>query len=166
VIDFKLAKAAFFDRPVVKAVKDKGKAVLGRFGAFVRRDGRKSIKTAPRVPAEKAAEYRLKLRLWAAGRIARKPDSPERHSPPGSPPLAHRKNSPIRLILFAYDAREQSVVIGPAAFGGHPGEATHALEYGGASTSGGRPIRVAARPTMTPAFQKNLPHLRNWRRAA
>lgn len=170
-LSFELAKANFFDRPVVGAVKDAGRKILGRFGAFVRRDGRKSIKQAKRkTPAELTPDEQSRLaaryRLWAIGRIAKKPEPPWRNSAPGKPPLAHGTKSPIKLILFAYDAREQSVVTGPVAFGGQPGVATEALEYGGGSkTISGRRITVAARPNIVPAFQKNLPHLQNWRNA-
>lgn len=161
-LSFELAKASFFDRPVVNAVKDAGRKILGKFGAFTRRDGRSSIKQAKRKsPAELTTEERDQLatrfRLWAVGRIAKKPEPPFRSSAPGRPPLAHGTKSPIKLILFAYDAREQSVVVGPVAFGRKPGVATSALEYGDSD--------MAARPNIVPAFNRNLPHLLNWRNA-
>jgi hypothetical protein len=169
-LSLELAKTSFFDRAVVNAVKDAGRKILGRFGAFVRRDGRKSIKTAKRkTPGELTPEERQRLamrfRLWAVGRIAKKPLPPFRSSAPGNPPLAHGSKSPIKLILFAYDAAEQSVVVGPVAFGRQPGVATAALEYGGATQSHGHRFSIAARPNIVPAFDKNLPHLRNWRSA-
>jgi hypothetical protein len=167
-LTFDIAKSAFFDRAVVNAVKDAGKRILSRFGAFVRRDGRQSIKTATRktpgelTPQERAS-LELRMRLWATGRIAKKPLPPFRTSRPGTPPLAHGSKSPIRLILFAYDAAAQSVVIGPVAFGRRPGVATTALEYGGPTESHGHRFRIAARPNIVPAFERNLPILRNWR---
>jgi hypothetical protein len=167
-LSFELAKSQLFDRAVVAAVKDAGKRILSRFGAFVRRDGRQSIKTTTRkTPGELTTQERASLerrmRLWAAGRIAKKPLPPFRTSRPGTPPLAHGAKSPIRLILFAYDAAAQSVVVGPVAFGRRPGVATAALEYGGPTESNGRRFSIAARPNMVPAFDSNLPHLRAWR---
>lgn len=165
-LSFSVARLAFFDKPVLDHLSRAARAVLSRFGAYVRQDARRSIKVRPKTADDDWSKYRAKLRLWAAGRITKRPESPQRHARAGSPPFARNAKSPIRLILFAYDAREQSVTAGPAAFGRKPGEATAALEYGGRSTSDGRPIDVDARPFMTPAFDKNLPHLSNWRNAA
>lgn len=169
-LTLKIAKANFFDRPVVDAVKNAGRKMLGRFGAFVRRDGRKTIKQAKRkTPSELSPEEQdrlnMRLRLWAIGRIAKKPEAPYRPSKPGNPPFAHGTKSPIRLILFAYDAAEQSVVIGPVGTGTKPGIVPEVLEYGGTSVIGPRRVAVAARPNIVPAYQKNLPHLQNWRNA-
>lgn len=80
-------KAAFFDKPKVKAhMTDKTLKALGRIGALVRRIAYRSIRRA---------------------------SSPEAHSRPGRPPLSHtgllREN-----IFFALDRRNRKVVIGAA----------------------------------------------------
>ena len=80
-------------------------------------------------------------------------------APPGKPPSSH-VGTLKRFILFAYDQRRRSVIIGPKKL--KPGTATVALEKGGRSTMlrwrrGRRKtvrIRVAKRPFMAPALEK------------
>lgn len=164
-----LAKTHFFDRPVVNAVKNAGRKILGKFGAFVRRDSRSSIKQAKRkstsqLTPEERSNLNLRFRLWAAGRISKKPEAPYNPSQPGNPPFAHGSKSPLKRILFAWDPTEQSVTVGPIAFGRRPGVAPEALEYGGDSTNSSKKrVSVEARPFMTPAFNRKLPHLQEWR---
>lgn len=151
------AKRAFFDRPaVINAVDKATLRTLSRFGAFVRRRARSSIRFRKRVSAA------------------------------GSPPSSHSKSEPnIRTILFAYDKSNRSVVIGPLRFNGKrtgikatKGTVPELLEEGGeiaveeVQLSGGlwtrpnrgllrlqgqRPRRtrratIKARPFMGPAF--------------
>jgi hypothetical protein len=76
----------FFDRaPVQKMMVDHERRSLSRIGAFIRRRARSSIRRRKRISAA------------------------------GQPPSAHStdKVASIKNILFAYDARRKSVVVGP-----------------------------------------------------
>jgi hypothetical protein len=140
-LDFKAAKAGFFDSAkVLKAVDKATRRVLSRFGAFVRRRAQTSIRKRKGV------------------------------SPPGGPPYGHAGQL-RKFLFFSYDTDRKSVVIGPARLGGTVDpRALPALEYGGPSTGEDprtgdrRTIRVRARPFMGPAFEAELPGLEGmWR---
>lgn len=147
-------KRFFFDKAAVTRRIDAGAArALGRFGLYVQRADKKSLK-------------------YAKGR-----------SLPGAPPTVHRspaftrtkKNrkgvrsrqqvSPLReLTYYGYDPAKRSVVIGPELFrnskiGG--GKAPRVIEEGGTGPvkSDGRIVlgRYAPRPHTGPAFHKILP---------
>lgn len=144
-------KYAFFDSPEVVARVDKNKRrVFSKFGAFVRRKAKSSIR------------YKKGI------------------SSPGDPPFAHRSSgfnkrkmnrktgqseqqpaSPIReLIYFAWDERRKSVVIGPTPFRGRGDGATR-LEKGGTLTKrtkkGSKTLRYRPRPFMKPALEAEQP---------
>ena len=133
-MDFKSAKAGFFDRKVVIAKVDAAaRRVLSRFGAFVRRSARSSIRKR------------------------------RRSAPPGSPPSSHT-GLLKKFIFFGYDTQRKSVVIGPSRLNRKGrGEAPQLLEYGGTATlvRRGRKKRTTykARPYMGPAFEKEKPQL-------
>lgn len=145
---------AFFDSPAVLRAVDAG----------------------VRKPLSKAGAF---VRRRASSSIRRR----DKVSEPGKPPSAHgdklKKN-----ILFAYDAPNQSVIVGPTKLNAVTAEdQPHTLEVGGTITirekqlrPGGtwgplfnrrslrpgeairrRQIRVAARPYMSPALQAELP---------
>jgi hypothetical protein len=167
-----LAKSQFFDRAVTKGMDAATKRVLSRFGAFVRRSAKSSLRPAKqRSLGSLSAEERA--RFESAADMARRngrprPRRPEEISRPGEPPKLHSRPSPLReLIFFVYDPKEKAVLIGPAASSHTRGDATEALEHGGASmavTRGRRRrIRVEPRPFMAPAMNKELPKLREWR---
>lgn len=157
---FELLKSQFFDRDVMGAMSKAARTVLSRFGAFVRTTARQSIEPAPK------EQVTLMGPDGSSHTFTR-----TKSSRPGHPPYAQQPNSPIRRIYFAYDPREESVVVGPIAYGARGGEAPDALEHGGTTTivtkirGKRRRIRkrIEARPTMGPAFDENLPHLRRWR---
>lgn len=147
-------KAAFFDRAVTDGIDRGAKKALSRFGAFVWKRDKSS----------------LRYRKAAAT--------------PGKPPSVHRstgftrvrKNrktrtetkqpaSPLReLTLFAFDPLQKSVVIGAALFGKSkvgPGVVPKVIEEGGAApfVSHGKikTGRYPAHPHLGPAFQAELP---------
>ena len=137
-------KSLFFDRPKVQRAVDKGKRrALSRAGAFIRQRARTSIRK-------------------------RRPSSR-----PGEPPSSHT-GLLRRFILFGYDRQRDSVVVGPVGF--RRSRAPNVLEFGGrAIVESGRTrrsgrmrkkrtVRIAARPYMRPALEKersNLPAV--WR---
>ncbi len=131
------AKGMFFDSPkVMRAVDKATRRVLSKFGAYVRRGAKSSIRKRKKASA------------------------------PGSPPSSHT-GLLKQFIYFGYDPAARSVVIGPARLNKTSGTAPAALEYGGSSSTttirrGKRvrlPSKVAARPFMHPALNKELPKL-------
>jgi hypothetical protein len=134
-LDFKSARANFFDsKKVLAAVDRAARRVLSKFGAFVRTRARTSIRKRKGV------------------------------SLPGGPPHSH-VGLLRRFLFFSYDPDNKSVVIGPAKISGTVDpDALPALEYGGSSTTEdrrGRKQRIAvkARPFMGPAFEAERPGL-------
>ena len=132
-----VTKQMFFDRKAVTSRLDRAtRKVLSRFGAFVRTSARHSIRKRKRVSA------------------------------PGEPPSSHT-GLLRRFIFFGYDRDRRSVVIGPQRLNQKVGDAPHALEYGGTSSvveglrsrRKKRRIRIAARPFMGPAFERENPKL-------
>lgn len=131
-------KDMFFDRAtVIRAVDGAKRAVLSKAGAFIRTAARTSIRK------RKAS------------------------APAGKPPHSH-EGSLRRLILFGYDKPADSVVVGPVGF--KKSVAPNVLEYGGEtvvlSRVGGRggrltsrKVKIAARPFMVPALEKERPKL-------
>jgi len=132
-----VTKQMFFDRKAVTGALDRAtRKVLSKFGAFVRTGARHSIRKRKGVSA------------------------------PGEPPSSH--TGLLRnFIFFGYDRDRRSVVIGPQRLNQKVGDAPHALEHGGTSTvveglrgrRRKRRIRIAARPFMGPAFEREKPKL-------
>jgi hypothetical protein len=90
-IDFKFAKANFFDSArIEKQLDAKERKSLSKFGAFVQRRARSSLRRR------------------------------DKSAPPGSPPSVHSTDSfnTLKNILFAYDGQSKTVVIGPVGRGG------------------------------------------------
>jgi hypothetical protein len=113
MITYKVTKNFFDRKAVIEAVGRAKAASLSKAGAFVR--------TAAR------------SRLRPGGKK-------NRVSAPGESPRTHTSRTPnLKTILFAWDARSQSVVIGPVGFnalsvsGGSlsPGVVPGVLEFGG-----------------------------------
>jgi len=137
-------KNLFFDRPAVqRAIDPARRRALSKAGAFVRQRAKTSMRKRRGT------------------------------SRPGQPPFAH-EGSLRRMVLFGYDPRTESVVVGPVGFrrNGSSGGAPSVLEFGGRATvvrrRGGKrtkqAVRIAARPYMRPALEKeasNLPKV--WR---
>ncbi|MBX3404571.1 MAG: hypothetical protein KF699_14260 [Phycisphaeraceae bacterium] len=128
-------KDMFFDRHVVMAAVDNAKRkVLSKAGAFIRTAAKTSIRKR------------------------------KKSAPPGSPPHSH-EGSLRRLILFGYDKAADSVVVGPVGF--EKSAAPKVLEHGGEtvvlSRRGGRltsrTVKIAPRPYMAPALEKERPQL-------
>jgi len=132
-----VTKQMFFDRNAVTSAVDRAtRKVLSRFGAFVRTGARHSIRKRKCVSA------------------------------PGEPPSSH--TGLLRsFIFFGYDHGRRSVVIGPQRLNQKVGDAPHALEHGGLSTvveglrgrRRKRRVKIAARPFMGPAFEREKPKL-------
>lgn len=113
-LDVKGFRASFFDRDaVMNATSRAERQVLSKFGAFVWKRAKTSIR-----------------------------QSKKKTSEPGKPPIGKTRKL-RRFIFFAYDKEEKSVVIGPARLSGtvDPG-APARLEFGGSLVGNGRTIFV------------------------
>lgn len=158
----KAAKGQFFDRlKVIEALDAVALKGLSKFGAFVRRTARSSMRKARR---KRESELSPKERvLWnIRARVARaegrpEPPRPYQHSKPGEPPRTI-VGLVKRHLYFAYDAEARSVVIGPARLS-KTTNPLRTLEEGGTVRTNKGSVRVDARPYMRPAFHKDLPQL-------
>ncbi|NUQ49920.1 MAG: hypothetical protein HUU27_08385 [Phycisphaerae bacterium] len=135
MIDMRI-KLLFFDRQTVVRAVDKAKRVaLSKAGAFIRTRAKHSIRTR------------------------------KGSAPPGKPPHSHT-GLLKRFIFFGYDPGTESVVVGPARIN-RTTDAPHTLEFGGTTAieSGRkgkfrkRKVRIAPRPFMGPALEKERPNL-------
>ena len=127
-------KRMFFDRQaVISKVDAATRRVLSRFGAFVRRSAKSSIRKR-----KKAA-------------------------PPGQPPSSHTGLLKKFIFFGYDAARQSVVIGPTRLNQKGRGEAPPLLEYGGKTTlkRGGKKRRVTyqARPYMGPAFEKEKPQL-------
>lgn len=137
-LDFAVIRQTFFDAPAVLKATDRK-----------RRAGLSKMGAFVRRRAKSSIRKRKKVSL------------------PGQPPSSH-VGTLKNLIFFSYDARTDSVVVGPVPFG--PGVAPKALEYGGPSVRARRikaadgtklvarkPVKIRPRPFMHPAMVHELP---------
>ena len=127
-------KQLFFDSPkVVRAVDATTRRVLSKFGAFVRRTARSSIRKRKRI------------------------------SEPGSPPSSHTGLLKKFIFFGYDPAKRSVVIGPERLSQEGRGEAPHLLEYGGTGTverkGKRRRAKVRARPFMGPAFEKEEPKL-------
>jgi len=170
-------QAGFFNRgAVVKNLTKQERAVMSRFGAFVRTRAQSSM---------------LRHVVQRSFGVKSKVTSRKGVSRPGEPPYVHQ-GTLVKFLFFAYDATTHSVVIGPSATNqvffdkaGRPvtGTVPGVLERGGQITilerqrrSGEwvradlrsrrrwghlptryRTVSIAARPYMRPAMFAELP---------
>ncbi|HOQ61483.1 MAG TPA: hypothetical protein PKZ08_12740 [Vicinamibacterales bacterium] len=133
MIGFKITKL-FFDKKAVRDKVDAGtRRVLSKFGAFVRRTARGSI------------------------RKRKKP------SPPGQPPSSHVGLLKKFIFFGYEPAKRSVVIGPVRLSQKGRGEAPHLLEYGGTGTvqrkGKRRRAKIRARPFMAPAAEKEHPKL-------
>ncbi|HOI56114.1 MAG TPA: hypothetical protein PLP01_12750 [Phycisphaerae bacterium] len=133
MIGFKITKL-FFDKKAVRDKVDAGtRRVLSKFGAFVRRTARGSI------------------------RKRKKP------SPPGTPPSSHVGLLKKFIFFGYEPAKRSVVIGPVRLSQKGRGEAPHLLEYGGTGTvqrkGKRRRAKIRARPFMAPAAEKEHPKL-------
>jgi len=137
----------FFDSPKVASMMDAASVkVLSKFGAYVRRTMRSSIRRA------------------------------KGSSKPGNPPKSHGADLLKKFIFFAFDPQTRSVVIGPERLNAKVGDTPRVLEFGGRNEIATyrkrkivarRIVNIKARPYANPALKKDEPKLpAMWRDAA
>lgn len=143
-------KGLFFTAAGVRDQVDAAtRRVLSKFGAFVRRRAKSSLKykdgaAPPGQPPHVHRTTRFTVRAGKKGAKKQQPASPLRE-----------------LIYFSFEPATRSVVIGPALGGSRSG-APEKLEKGGvAKSSDGRAVVVRPRPTMRPAFEIELRRVGN-----
>ncbi|MDH4201410.1 MAG: hypothetical protein OEV87_00760 [Phycisphaerae bacterium] len=130
---FKL-KYLFFDSPkVVRAVDKSTRKVLSKFGAFVRRTAKQSIRKRKKTSA------------------------------PGTPPSSHTGLLKRFIFFGYDPQKRSVVIGPTRLTENNRGEAPSILEYGGRTTvnSGTKKtrVRIRPRPFMGPAFEKEKPNL-------
>lgn len=124
----------FFDSPkVVRAVDKSTRKVLSKFGAFVRRTAKQSIRKR------------------------------KKSSAPGSPPSSHTGLLKRFIFFGYDPQKRSVVIGPTRLTENNRGEAPSILEYGGRTTvnSGTKKtrVRIRPRPFMGPAFEKEKPNL-------
>lgn len=123
-------KELFFDKAaVVRNVDATTRRVLSRFGAFVRRTARSSIRKRKRV------------------------------SDPGSPPSSHTGLLKRFIWFGYDPGRDSVVIGPARLSQAGRGKAPALLEHGGTARRGKKRTRYEPRPFMGPAFEKELPQL-------
>lgn len=162
-------KLIMYPKRVMSSVDRASRSVLNKFGAFVRRTSRKSIKPASRVKLNELPEDERKS-VRARKKAGEKVLLPFKSSKPGEPPRSITKRLKS-LISFGYQQSTQSVVVGAEKTSTKGTDVLRILEEGGTSSNTGRRnkgnrARVQARPYMGPALRENLPQLpQMWRDA-
>jgi hypothetical protein len=153
------AKDNFFDRAVVQnAIGKETARALGRLGSFVRTTARRSIRPARRMKVSELGEAQRNYLVRNPGAFV-----PLKSSEPGQPPRSRTKLLRDH-ILFSYDSRSKSVVVGPVSLNRTSGEPVPSiLEFGGQSTvktrRGPRRVTIAPRPFMRPALEIAKPRI-------
>ncbi len=150
------SKSNYFDGALIQTkVAEANRRVFGRFGGYVRKVAKTSIKKAPKidvVTGQRLGPGRRKKGVVTRDAIA----------DVGKPPYAHLGT--IGQMLF-YAVEPESVVIGPERA---KAGTLRALEEGGEITIGpkgrrkGRQVTLGKHPFMQPAFQLGLGQLMEW----
>lgn len=155
-----VSKRNYFDSRLITAkVAEANRQIFNRFGGYVRKVAKRSIKQAPKIDV--ATGKQLGRGRRRAGIVTR-----DAIAAPGKPPYAHI-GVVGRMLSYAYDDSTHSEVIGPELYGKGT---LKQLEEGGEITigpSGRRKSRRAtlrAHPFMVPAFMLGLQQLPGWYR--
>ena len=147
-------KLLFFDKQRITNPAEKAKLRnLSKFGAFVMRSARQSIKDRPGASAPGTPPHAHTVYETAQSGTTKsgKPKKP-------------KKFYPFRAsILFGYDKANDTTIVGPQFRAGSRRSPTvpQSLEFGGTASIQSRGKRVSARfrprPFMGPALAKELP---------
>lgn len=156
------AKSQFFDRDSVYEKLDKQSLRgLSRWGAFVRRGVKSKLRKARQkkiAELDKNERRLFRIRQSIAKRDGlKRPRKPLAPSRPGEYP--RMKSGEIKkLLFFSYDAKNRSVVVGPAVLNSPTG-APKTLEEGGVARNQSGRFRIERRPFMKPQFDELYPRL-------
>ena len=120
----------FFDSAkVIRSVDKSTRKVLSKFGAFVRRTAKQSIRKRKKASA------------------------------PGSPPSSHTGLLKRFIFFGYDTQKSSVVIGPTRLTENNRGEAPSILEYGGRTTVDKKRVKISARPFMGPAFEKEKPNL-------
>lgn len=120
----------FFDSPkVMRSVDKSTRKVLSKFGAFVRRTAKQSIRKR------------------------------KKSSTPGTPPSSHTGLLKRFIFFGYDPQKRSVVIGPTRLTENNRGEAPSILEYGGRTTVDKKRVKISARPFMGPAFEKEKPKL-------
>lgn len=120
----------FFDSPkVTRSVDKTTRKVLSRFGAFVRRTAKQSIRKR------------------------------KKSSPAGQPPSSHTGLLKRFIFFGYDPRKKSVVIGPELLTDGSQGQAPSVLEYGGKIAFNKKRVNISARPFMGPAFEKEKTHL-------
>ena len=148
MIGFRLKPAAgrmpFDSKAVLTRVDDATRRVFGRFGALVRKAAIASVRNAPETRSAPAGSPPF------SHVTARRTRSNRRRKAAGQARLSGGFKG-LRHILYAYEPRQRSVVIGPASNRRRSPTIPEILEEG--------LLGVPAHPFMGPAFEQQQPKL-------
>lgn len=123
-------KHLFFDSSkVTRSVDNATRKVLSKFGAFVRRTARQSIR---------------KRKTSASS---------------GQPPSSHTGLLKRFIFFGYEPKKRSVVIGPALLTDGTQGDAPSVLEYGGPTTVKKKRVKISARPFMGPAFEKEKPNL-------
>ena len=161
-MNLKAMQGQFLDRKKVQRRIDRAKIKpLIEQGAYVRKVARSSIKkpglkkVGDMTPDERRSYERRVVANKRAG--LPKPKRPPASSRPGEPPRS-QVGTLRKFLFFSFDARSESVVVGPARTAADDQDAPHTLEFGGTAKVGGSRRLIAPRPYMGPALTISQPH--------
>ena len=129
VAGLKITHLFFDSEKVVRSVDKSTRKVLSKFGAFVRRTAKQSIRK------RKAS------------------------SAPGQPPSSHTGLLKRFIFFGYDPQNESVVIGPARLSQNNRGEAPSILEYGGRTTVKKKRVKISARPFMGPAFEKEKPKL-------
>jgi len=135
-------KGAFFDSAkVIKAMATADRKAQSKFGAYVRTRARSLLRRRKKA------------------------------SSPGSPPSVHAsgKYATLKNVLFGYDVRSRSTIVGPVLLRNKSAKASvpKLHEFGGSVLRpSGKTARYPARPFMAPALAAERPRFPNLFRAS
>lgn len=126
---FKIKYLFFDSAKVVRSVDKSTRKVLSRFGAFVRRTAKQSIRKRKKT------------------------------STPGTPPSSHTGLLKRFIFFGYDPQKNSVVIGPTRLTENNRGEAPSILEYGGRTTVDKKRVKISARPFMGPAFEKEKPNL-------
>lgn len=174
------AKGQFFDRLALETAAEKAEAkVMSKFGSFVRRTARSSIRSRQKRLADmtpfELAEYGAAVNAWKRdGEQGPRPKRFPAASKPGNPPN-NQTGLLKKFIFFTYESFRRSVIIGPALLNnagktlnpqgktvpqvleeGGPASVTYLGWEHGRRVWKTKAIHIEPRPYMKPAYDANL----------
>ena len=171
-IQMRLTKVKYFDRDIFQAISEGHRKALSKFGAYVRSDAKKLLRTAKALKPKSFSRFGLTekskgtISLKRRGKYIRVSGNP---SKPGTPPRSVRGQLKKFLDFEYEDTFIPDVVIGPVKLPQRPNllskhpvpaiheqrKSSHAIVRRRTKKNVKIRQRYPQRPYMVPAFEKN-----------